>query len=349
MENVDAHPIEEITIEAELENQDGFNEDTMNYVAKVITNKELTFRTIKAALMGIREKPKRVNISYVGVNKVLISFEDSILGFKLWRDGPWNIRGYLLNMHPWTGDKSAVEVDHMRMELWIQMHGVPRNCMSRRNAENMGYAFGKVLEGEDAWKKKTLLRGCRLTSRLKELWTVTVISAGVGRLGHAKRECTYSLAMSLKDNKILRYGPGLGVNRAKSLDVVDLDNIQIKHAQQNISKDTTSDDNSEKLENKSKARKGESCNKMKGCMEVEGINPNQATNKVTEEHGSREKIREKEIGMWLEIEEINEKDDDRNQELEFAMNRAKARWAKMKEIRIQGSEKQNEDSLIKKW
>ncbi|MED6209996.1 hypothetical protein PIB30_059899 [Stylosanthes scabra] len=108
--------------------------------------------------MGIWGHPKGVNISDVGLNKVLISFEDSIKGFRLWRGGPWNIRGYLLNMHPWRGDKSALDVDHKRMELWIQMHGVPRSCMSQKNVEKTSSAFGDVLEVEDPWREKTLQR-----------------------------------------------------------------------------------------------------------------------------------------------------------------------------------------------
>ncbi|MED6202089.1 hypothetical protein PIB30_101855 [Stylosanthes scabra] len=79
--------------------------------------------------------------SDVGTNKVLISFEDDIKGFQMWKGGPWNVRGYILNMHPWHRNKSALEVDHKRMELWIQIHGVPRNCMNHKNAKKLGAAL----------------------------------------------------------------------------------------------------------------------------------------------------------------------------------------------------------------
>ncbi|MED6148623.1 hypothetical protein PIB30_054794 [Stylosanthes scabra] len=60
--------------------------------------------------MGIWGHPKGVIISDVGLNKVLISFEDSRKGSQISKGGPWNIRGYLLNMHPWLGNKSASEI-----------------------------------------------------------------------------------------------------------------------------------------------------------------------------------------------------------------------------------------------
>ncbi|MED6172933.1 hypothetical protein PIB30_054520 [Stylosanthes scabra] len=115
MDTSHAHPIEGEVIFVEQVKQDGFVEDSMNFVAKIISDKELRFRTIKDALMGIWGQPKGVNISDVGVNKVLISFQDSSKGFQQWRGGPWNIKAHIVNMHQWIGRKLAMEVEHKKL------------------------------------------------------------------------------------------------------------------------------------------------------------------------------------------------------------------------------------------
>ncbi|MED6173780.1 hypothetical protein PIB30_062841 [Stylosanthes scabra] len=71
MEFLEAHLIEGKVITMEQENHDGFIEENMNLVAKVISDKELTFRTIKAALKGIWGHSKGVR---GGSHAVLLDF-----------------------------------------------------------------------------------------------------------------------------------------------------------------------------------------------------------------------------------------------------------------------------------
>ncbi|MED6224789.1 hypothetical protein PIB30_087532, partial [Stylosanthes scabra] len=93
-------------------------------------------------------------------------------------------------------------------------------------------------------------------------------------------------------------------------------------------------------------RKDESCNNGEEGMEVEGDNSDQATYKRTEEQGSKEEIQEEEMRDRLQIEEQDDKEEDnQTQEMEFAMNRIRARWTKMKEIKGAGSAKQNAKSF----
>ncbi|MED6180731.1 hypothetical protein PIB30_012880 [Stylosanthes scabra] len=117
MEEMNAHPIEGDEIVVEQVKQDGYNEDNLNLVAKVISDKEIMFRTTKSVLMGIWGNLKGVNISDVARNTVLISFQDFSKGFKLWMGGPWSIKGCLVNMQPWNGKKSVMEADFKKMEL----------------------------------------------------------------------------------------------------------------------------------------------------------------------------------------------------------------------------------------
>ncbi|QHO10485.1 uncharacterized protein DS421_15g490160 [Arachis hypogaea] len=62
------------------EYEDSFIEGNLHMVGKIIPDKKVSFRTCKAALLGIWENPKGVAISNVGRNKVLINFRDASKG-----------------------------------------------------------------------------------------------------------------------------------------------------------------------------------------------------------------------------------------------------------------------------
>ncbi|MED6210623.1 hypothetical protein PIB30_065896 [Stylosanthes scabra] len=64
MENIHAHPIEGAIVDVEQGNQDGFIEDNLNFVAKVISSRELSVKTIKAALMGIWVNQREISRSF---------------------------------------------------------------------------------------------------------------------------------------------------------------------------------------------------------------------------------------------------------------------------------------------
>ncbi|MED6223463.1 hypothetical protein PIB30_074172 [Stylosanthes scabra] len=189
-------------------------EENFNLVAKVISDRELTCRTIKAALMGIWGHPKGVMITDVGMNKVLISFQDRSKGIQMWKGGPWNIRGYLVNMQQWSGNQSMLEIRHQRMELWLHLHRVPYNCRNWRTAIAVGKRFGLVTDMEDPWKDKNLQRSF-LRVKIERIQDCYCYNCD--KLGHAKKDCSHPTTMSLKNTQSPKYKPGLGVNREKPL------------------------------------------------------------------------------------------------------------------------------------
>ncbi|RYQ92086.1 hypothetical protein Ahy_B09g098224 [Arachis hypogaea] len=85
------------------EYDESFIEGNLNMVGKIISDKEVSFNTCKAALLGIWENPEGVTISEVGRNKFLISFRDASKGVQIRKAGPWSIRGNLVNLQIWNG------------------------------------------------------------------------------------------------------------------------------------------------------------------------------------------------------------------------------------------------------
>ncbi|RYQ99126.1 hypothetical protein Ahy_B07g087000 [Arachis hypogaea] len=92
------------------EYEDSFIEGNLNMVGKIISDKEVSFRTCKAALLEILGNPKGAAISDVGRNKVLISFRDASKGVQIRKAGPWSNRENLLNLQIWNGRQSVCSV-----------------------------------------------------------------------------------------------------------------------------------------------------------------------------------------------------------------------------------------------
>ncbi|KAL4375116.1 hypothetical protein AHAS_Ahas05G0249600 [Arachis hypogaea] len=70
MENFGLESIEGKTISLQKTAQQEFKADCLNLVGKVITNKELAFKTIQNTLIGVWENPEGISISEVDKNKV---------------------------------------------------------------------------------------------------------------------------------------------------------------------------------------------------------------------------------------------------------------------------------------
>ncbi|XP_072073890.1 uncharacterized protein [Arachis hypogaea] len=106
--------------------EEEYKANCINLVGKIISEKELSFKVIRNAIMRIWGNPQGVAISEVGRNKVLISFKDQRKGLQILKGRPWSIRGQLVNLQMWNQRDSIHEVNHDRMELWVQMHGFPQ-------------------------------------------------------------------------------------------------------------------------------------------------------------------------------------------------------------------------------
>ena len=60
--------------------------------------------------------------------------------------GPWNIERFPLILKPWDQKLQVRDIDFSFIQLWVQVHNLPIEYMSKENAENIGALLGKVLE-----------------------------------------------------------------------------------------------------------------------------------------------------------------------------------------------------------
>ncbi|RYQ97023.1 hypothetical protein Ahy_B08g092995 [Arachis hypogaea] len=225
MAHEDDQCIEGAVIRLNPEYDHSFIEDNLNMVGKIISDKEVNFKTCKAALLGIWGNPDGVVISDVGRNKVLISFRDKNKGIQICKGGPWSIRGNLLNLQIWNGRQSVYDVDHNYMELWVQIHGLPLHFLTVKTAETIGKRLGVVTLNvtkplpTDFWLARDNFHDIWVDLKYERIQDSYCLNCGV--LGHNKRECTSPMATACWDSTKPRYAPGLGVNRAKVISARD--------------------------------------------------------------------------------------------------------------------------------
>ncbi|MED6124506.1 hypothetical protein PIB30_059484 [Stylosanthes scabra] len=143
--------------------------------------------------------PEGVSILEAGRNEIIVSFKDRGRGIQILKNSSWWVKGCLLNLQQWSQHEALSEVDLDQMEFWVQMHGVPLEMMNSYTARKIGNEIGVVTDWED------LVKG-------HDCYCLTC-----GIIGHNRKECNKRMAMSVIDPKKPRYGPGLGVNQARSL------------------------------------------------------------------------------------------------------------------------------------
>jgi hypothetical protein len=62
------------------------------------------------------------------------------------KHGPWNVRGSLLLLQPWSPELAIDEVKLQFCAFWVQVHDLPRQFMTTKNAIKIGKGIGKILE-----------------------------------------------------------------------------------------------------------------------------------------------------------------------------------------------------------
>lgn len=196
---------------------------------------------MKSLIMKLWNNPEGLQISDMGINTIPCTFSDEIQAKRIMEGAPWHILGNLFSLQHWAPQISIFEINFDLVPYWVQIHGLPLECMSTSNVNKIAEQIGSVLVIENPKVDGVLLRtffraricvditkplptGFWVPRRqLPKTWVYlkyerlqgTCYKCGV--VGNEQRDCQKPRAMAICDPLRPRYGPNLAVSAARSL------------------------------------------------------------------------------------------------------------------------------------
>lgn len=120
-----------------------------NAIGFILADRVLNRRGVVNILRGIWPETVVPFIREVNRNTIVISFvSESILNRAL-KGGPWSVMGYCMHLKIWTMGCSVEEVDFSNISFWIQIHKLPIELSTNKNAAVIGSKIGDVQRIED--------------------------------------------------------------------------------------------------------------------------------------------------------------------------------------------------------
>ena len=118
----------------------------LGLVGKILADKVINKNAVKAILLKALTTAKGVQIVDLSDNIYLFKFAAEGDRKRVIELGPWNIEGFPLILKPWDQKLQVRDIDFSFIQLWVQIHNLPIEYMSKENAKNIGNLLGNVLE-----------------------------------------------------------------------------------------------------------------------------------------------------------------------------------------------------------
>ena len=75
-------------------------------------------------------------------NKYLFTVPHEGFFSRIMNQGPWNVRNSLLILYPWSPSLAIDEVELLFCSFWVQVHNLPHQYMTIKNAIRIGKGIG---------------------------------------------------------------------------------------------------------------------------------------------------------------------------------------------------------------
>ncbi|KAJ1422670.1 Zinc finger, CCHC-type [Sesbania bispinosa] len=217
-------------------------------VGRILAARSLNRNAVKEILSKAWNVQEELNISDLGPNVFLFNFSDRKIAARVLEEGPWFVMGNLLSLQYWTPEATVFEINYDLVGFWIQLHGIPLELMTSKNATKLAANVGEVLTVENPYVngilirpffrvrvlvniKKPLITGfcvprkdlprTRIMVRYERLQGFCY-SCGV--IGHDNRKCNKEPIMTTFDPTRPKYSSHLGVPPARSLTTIVTEN-----------------------------------------------------------------------------------------------------------------------------
>ncbi|RYQ82719.1 hypothetical protein Ahy_B10g101285 [Arachis hypogaea] len=210
-------------------------------VGRILTEKNVNKITVKKSIKRMWGEPQGLIISSMGTNTYLFNFKHEEDAIRIHGEGPWRVDGHMLSLKWWSSELSFEEVCYNSIAIWVQIHALPLEKLNKSNAEKIGTSLGKLIEVEDPYVDRNLLRNFLRVkvevNALEQLKTgfqykrnnsryswasfkyerLYDYCYNCGRIGHDRRSCRKEKAMAIDKSNLLRYGPDLSAPGLRSI------------------------------------------------------------------------------------------------------------------------------------
>jgi hypothetical protein len=114
-------------------------------LGQLLSPKPINSQSVKDTLQHAWKFALPLSFAVVGHHKYLFGISKPEHVQSILDQGPWNVRGSLLLLKPWSPDLALDEVNLNLCSFWVQVHGLPGQNMAAVNAVIIAQRLGKVL------------------------------------------------------------------------------------------------------------------------------------------------------------------------------------------------------------
>jgi hypothetical protein len=124
--------------------------DSLPLLVHIISQKTHNNEAVNAALTKAWDFAIPFSFVALGPNKYLLKFSKKEHIEKINQQVTWNVNGCLLTLQQWSPTATMGEISSQKFPFWIQIHGLPLENMTLRNAIAIGKGLGNFLKVDDA-------------------------------------------------------------------------------------------------------------------------------------------------------------------------------------------------------
>ncbi|RYR29303.1 hypothetical protein Ahy_B01g053674 [Arachis hypogaea] len=86
-----------------------------------MADRKFSAGTLEAALLAIWRQPVGFKVLDHGGNVFQFFFKKEIEMIRIENGAPWLFKNYILNLKRWKGEDSMVEIEFLKVPIWIQL------------------------------------------------------------------------------------------------------------------------------------------------------------------------------------------------------------------------------------
>ena len=115
-------------------------------VGKLLADKSINKNAVKAIILKAWRTSRGLQIVDLRENIFLFKFACEGDKRRIVELGPWNIEGFPLILKQWNQNMVVEDLDFSSLPIWIQIHNLPIEYMSKENAVEIGSLVGEVVD-----------------------------------------------------------------------------------------------------------------------------------------------------------------------------------------------------------